>query len=160
MSDEENIFDLRKVGKKHNDASFEVSSKEKEVDMEKLLKNYKEVEQSQWHNLPRGTHIRYLRKDGQFKPGGYIFSIDVKVENEKQQIYLALAWSKNARFAKFAINLDTIERIWQSTNPIVNLPSQTSETTIDTLVSQVKTIQDNLQRLTKIVASLEKKIGR
>jgi len=166
MSDEEHIFDLKSIGKKYDDSALEAPKKSMPHDMDKLLEGYVEVKQADWHNLPRGSHIRYLRKDGQFKPGGYIFSIDVRVENNYEQIYLALSWSKTARFAKFAINLDTIEKIWRSTSivPVASagVTSAASgcacQSKLAKLEKDVEQLQIYFEKLKKVVAILERKL--
>lgn len=40
--------------------------------VKELLENYTEVPKSEWHNISIGSHIRYLKADGDFKPGGYV----------------------------------------------------------------------------------------
>lgn len=51
-------------GVKSNDYSSEK--------IKELLENYNEVQHTEWETLPLGSHIRYLKKDGDFKPGGFI----------------------------------------------------------------------------------------
>lgn len=49
--------------------------KSKEYTPEKikeLLEHYNEVPLSGWNDIPIGSHVRYLKKDGDFKPGGFI----------------------------------------------------------------------------------------
>lgn len=57
-----------------------IKEKQTSLNSEKVrasLENYTEVPESEWHNMRQGAHIRYLKKDGEFKPGGFI-----KVKNE------------------------------------------------------------------------------
>lgn len=47
-----------------------------------MLENYNEVPKSEWFNLPVGTHIRYLKKDGKFQTGGFIRSKNAKDDHQ------------------------------------------------------------------------------
>jgi hypothetical protein len=43
-----------------------------ESDRDKLLAGYSEVDEIDWGNIDMNAHIRYLRKDGAFRRGGYV----------------------------------------------------------------------------------------
>ena len=40
--------------------------------IQEMLENYDEIPRNEWANLQIGTHIRYMKKSGDFKPGGFI----------------------------------------------------------------------------------------
>jgi hypothetical protein len=158
MSIENNEFDLSRLVSKNNDSNFEVV--QKQYDMSALLKGYKEVPQSEWHNFAKNTHIRYLRKDGLFKPGGYIFSIEVKAVNGKDQVYLALSWGSNARFPKFEINLDTIEKIWKRDGAPPPVKAKSSlEERIAHLEGQLKQHNEYFVKMAKIINGIDSKLA-
>lgn len=156
---DENEFDLRRLVQRADDSTFEV--RRPRHNMEQLLRGYQEVPQADWHNLPKSAHIRYLRKDGQFKPGGYIYSIDVRADQSGEHIYLALSWSRTARFPKFCINLDTIDKIWVSksmqSQDVAHHSDGDCSKRIAALEAQVAQLTDYFNKLMRVIAILENK---
>jgi hypothetical protein len=72
-STNENIFDLTKLVPIEKEEEIKKSyAIITESDREKLLAGYSEVEESEWGSIVINAHIRYLRKDGAFRRGGYI----------------------------------------------------------------------------------------
>ncbi len=68
-----NDFDLTKmvagrVTEKHKRKPPIITSSEKA----RLLQGYSKVAPDKWMKLPIGSHIRYMRKDGEMRKGGYI----------------------------------------------------------------------------------------
>jgi hypothetical protein len=45
-----------------------------------LLKNYLKVPKTEWNNIPCSSHIRYIRKDGRFVPGGFVHNVNAARE--------------------------------------------------------------------------------
>jgi hypothetical protein len=69
----ENIFDLTKLIPIEKEEEIKKSySVITESDREKLLAGYTELEESDWCNIAMHSHVRYLRKDGAFRRGGYV----------------------------------------------------------------------------------------
>jgi hypothetical protein len=69
----ENIFDLTKLIPIEKEEEIKKSySVITEADREKLLAGYSEVDKNEWDTIAMNSHIRYLRKDGAFRRGGYV----------------------------------------------------------------------------------------
>jgi hypothetical protein len=72
-SKNENIFDLTKLVPIEKEEEIKKSyAIITESDREKLLDGYSEVDESEWGGIGMNAHIRYLRKDGAFRRGGYV----------------------------------------------------------------------------------------
>lgn len=89
---------------KHHDFSKE--------EMSQLLEKYIEVPQTQWANLPRGTHIRYMKKDGKFARGGFIKN--TYLLHGKQTIQLETGNdSKAPGYVQFPVVLENLSNVWR-----------------------------------------------
>ena len=72
----ENIFDLTKLTPIVIQQEVKVD-KEKKISLNEqniLLKDYIELPKNKWSDINIGDHIRYLRKDGLFRRGGFFKS--------------------------------------------------------------------------------------
>jgi hypothetical protein len=68
-----NIFDLTKLIPIEKEEEIKKNyAVITEADREKLLTGYIEVEESDWGSIAMNSHVRYLRKDGAFRRGGYV----------------------------------------------------------------------------------------
>jgi hypothetical protein len=116
-----NIFDITKLAPQRSQDIQVASTIPKErrtstaqsVDPEeqaRLLQNYVLVEQTQWLQLPKGQHIRYKRRDGKFRKGGFVVQVIPEenkiqlINNNKPQRDPPIYWS---------IKLKEIEKIWK-----------------------------------------------
>ena len=111
MSKGEQIFDLKKlVSNSGNDVEIKTSSNNVN-EQNRLLKGYRQISNVEWVNLKQADHIRYLRKDGNFRKGGYIKDIItkedelIKIDSVNNFSYKAIAWTI------YADNIDKISLI-------------------------------------------------
>jgi len=105
-----NIFDLTTLVGTHADQEIKhniISADEQK----KLLMNYTEVPRDKWTTMPLNSHIRYSRKDGNFRKGGFIKNIWASVGDEKTCIQLASNLGYKA--TQWNIYLDDINIIWK-----------------------------------------------
>ena len=69
----ENIFDLTAiVGIQKEEEIKKKSALITDDEQKALIRDYIEVNKDEWSIIPSNTHIRYLRKDGAFRRGGFI----------------------------------------------------------------------------------------
>lgn len=81
-------------------------------EMTQLLEKYVEVPQTQWANLPRGTHVRYMKKDGKFARGGFIKN--TYMLRGKQTMQLETGNDTRAPgYTQFPVVLENISNLWR-----------------------------------------------
>lgn len=101
----ENIFDLSKK------TQYQKVNNDK---IEEELKNYDLVEIGNWDKIPRRSHIRYLRKDGNLPKGGYVKAIFKTNDNDnKESIKINLVNNFGSSAIEWNIYLTSIEKIWK-----------------------------------------------
>ena len=162
----ENIFDLTKLVSMENEEELKKESTEiTSSDQDKLLENYIEVASSDWDKIPKNTHIRYMRKDGNFRKGGFVKASWISsYGKDKGKKSLQLASNMSYKATKWTIVLDEVDRIWKK-NITSNISSNTSNTSnisnggdtdaVAGLQNQVKTNTELIEHLTKVVENLK-----
>jgi len=87
-----------------------------------MLEHYNEVPKNDWINLPIGTHIRYMKKSGDFKPGGFI---RVKKPGDKAHFLLENvpfgSKATSPTYSSWIMNFDNVAKIFSKDK---NAPSQ------------------------------------
>jgi len=162
-ADVDNIFDLSKPAsvdssnKTVQSNTYQKNNQKNIVtneEQEQLLENYEEVPRESWETLPVGIHIRYLRKDGTFRRGGYIISvvnIMSGVNKDNKMIQLA---SNNSPYAKsWSTNLERVQKIWKA-----KLNSDGGVNQINESVS--KETKESIEYLTKNVDQIKIDIAK
>lgn len=161
-SEKENIFDLTKLIPMENEEELK-----KQVttitssDQERLLKGYVEAPSDEWEKFALNTHVRYLRKDGSFRRGGFVKNIWVgSIGKNTGKKTMQLASSLSFKSTKWTIVLDDIDKIWKKNTTYDN--SQQSESTAD--VGELKiTMTANteaIEYLTKTVDQIKVDIAK
>jgi hypothetical protein len=87
-----------------------------------MLEHYNEVPKNDWINLPIGTHIRYMKKSGDFKPGGFI---RLKKAGDKAHFLLENvpfgSKATSPTYSSWIMNFDNVAKIFSKDK---NAPSQ------------------------------------
>jgi len=103
-----------------------------------MLENYKEVPRSEWMNLSIGSHIRYVKKDNKFQPGGFIRTKNTKgdhsyfiLENDKFG-----SKAKNPEYTSWPMNFENVIRVYVKNVDIPSQPAQPSSQPLQPLISQ------------------------
>lgn len=111
----ENIYDLSKLVIMENEEELKKESTEiTSIDQDKLLENYVEVASDGWEKIPKNTHIRYLRKDGNFRRGGFVKASWVSsYGKDKGKKSLQLSSNMSYKSTKWTIVIDDIDKIWK-----------------------------------------------
>jgi len=117
-----NIYDLSALANVEND--IEIKKKENsKMDREQLLKGYDEVPQSEWKSLAYGIHIRYLRKDGLFRKGGFVKNTWVGLTGvNKGKNVIQMCNNMSYKAVKWVISLDKLDKIWKKKNNMYTMP--------------------------------------
>jgi len=154
----DNIFDLSKrtVNKKE---STEITPE----DRERLLEGYIEIPYEQWDGIKRGWHIRYERKGGIFRKGGYADIVWKKTDtdgNILRYIKMTPIFYKRPggyRKSSWIVSLDTLDRIWKkaSSNGEMAPADQNSlKQEVDILKKEVARLKKDLVWLKALVVKL------
>jgi hypothetical protein len=90
--------------------------------VEELLENYEEVPRVGWPDISIGTHLRYVKKDGEFKPGGF-----VRVKKHNQFILENVPFGSkaaNPNYTQWSMYFDNINKIFVKDKNAVAQQSQ------------------------------------
>lgn len=82
--------------------------------IQEMLENYKEIPRTEWMSLSIGNHIRYIGKDGKFRPGGFI-----RMKNSKNDHYYFLlendkfgSKARNPEYASWTMSFANVTKIF------------------------------------------------
>lgn len=77
------------------------------------LDGYIPVPSNLWSKLPRGSHVRYIKTDQAFKPGGFVCSFTIKDDN-RRVLQLKNSFNENAaNFSKWFLDLSTVKVLYK-----------------------------------------------
>ena len=148
-----NIFDLSALAIKNEEEVKQPATIISVDDQKKLLVGYEEIAINKWESIPNNYHIRYLRKDGTFRRGGFVknswLGLHGKSEGKK---CLQLSANLNYNSNKWTICLDEIEKIWQKIaeikdNSDIKDNIKKNDETLDFLVKSVEKINIDIAKL-------------
>jgi hypothetical protein len=112
----ENIFDLSKLAPIELDHEIQKSSSIITIDDQvKLLVGFNEMPKSDWGTLKMNDFVRYLRKDGSFRRGGYFknaWTGTYGKNNGKECVQLSS--SKSFKGNTWSVCHDDIDKIWKN----------------------------------------------
>lgn len=112
----ENIFDLHAIVPVVKE--IETSTKSSIITSEnqhKLLTDYIEVPREKWSSLPNRIHIRYLRKDGNFRRGGFIKNIWSNVKNDSTTAeFFQLSTTLSYNSKNWKVPFSSIDKVWKT----------------------------------------------
>jgi hypothetical protein len=148
-----NVYDLSTLVDVEND--IEIKKKENtKIDRDKLLKGYEEVPRTKWDSMTHGDHIRYLRKDGLFRKGGFIKNTWVGlsgINKGKNVIQLCNNMSYNA--IKWTIQFDNLDKIWKKKNNIYSMPADNKDV-IDSNKESIEYMKTKLEQFSVDIAKI------
>ena len=126
-----------------------------------MLENYEEVPRDEWDQIPKNTHIRYLRKDGAFRRGGFIkanYTSSYGEDKGKQSIQLASNLSYKS--SKWTVSFDDLEKIWKKNNSGVPSNNSIPNSQITELANNVKNNKETIEQLNKLISQMRIDITR
>ena len=157
----ENIFDLSKLAPIELDHEIQKTATIITVDDQvKLLEGFEEMPKANWTQLKLNDFIRYLRKDGSFRRGGYFknsWTGTFGKHNGKECIQLSS--SRSFKGNSWSICHDDIDKIWKRADKIVastKTNEASGETTNATINPEIlETINKNQESLEYLSKSME-----
>lgn len=159
-NDDTNIFDLAALAGIQNEQELKKTVNTVTVDEQaKMLQNYDDVDHNEWAAIPPSSHIRYLRKDGAFRRGGFVKNSWVGLYGaSKGKKCLQLSSTQSYKSTKWTICLDDIEKIWRK-NP--NLVATGEKNIISPeLNSTIQANKESVEYLIRVVDQLKIDISK
>ena len=154
-----NMFDLTSIINMQNEQ--EIKQAEHTIsadDQQKLLQNYEEVELDKWPDIQPSSHIRYLRKDGAFRRGGFVRNVWAGLYgNTKGKKCLQLSSSQNYKSTKWTVCLDDIEKIWKKKEIIASVEKNIISPEVHNTIQASK---ESIEYLTRTVDQLKIEISK
>lgn len=168
MAKKDNPFDLtRLLGDSKPSKPYNPSTKASYSDSQiaKLLEGYREVPKEDRRTMTEGIHIRYRKKDGSFKRGGFVVRNYVSNKEEsKGASMLRLKSSTYPDAKEWSVNLDNVQDLWETTkfNPRPSMETVTGgiKQTTDSLKNRVEQLSIEVSHLAneqkRIIALIKK----
>jgi hypothetical protein len=149
-----NMFDLSAFVGTQNDHEVKQAAGTTPEEQEKMLRNYTEVDKATWAAIPMDSHIRYLRKDGAFRRGGFVKNSWVGTYGASAgKKCLQLSAAQSYKSTKWTVCLDDIEKIWK----LNSAGSSAGEKNIISpeILTTVQTNKENIEYLMRAVEQLK-----
>lgn len=140
-----------------------------------MLANYNEIPRTDWMGINIGSHVRYIKKDNKFQPGGFIRTKNTKdghnyfmLENDKFG-----SKSRNPEYTSWPMNFDNVIRVYlknevvqpsivqsqpsiaQNYNPQATVDNGFLQKQLDDLEKKYSNMENNYKSLQEKVADLE-----
>jgi hypothetical protein len=142
-----NPFDLTKLVKtgglvekqKYKPESYNTEEKKN------MLKGFERVPNTKWLQLPIGTCIRYIRKDGDMRKGGYIKYIDPNGEF----MSISLTSLDQPQSKHWRLPLSGVSELWKATSSSSHdVPSQASISVVSNdKDEQIASLKEDIRQL-------------
>lgn len=149
---EENLFDLSKLGMKVYDTP------PKPVDMEKMLQGYELVPINLWKTLKYKTHIRYLRTDGNMKKGGYILHVEETTDSSgapSLKFDIISGFYQNS--VKWSVYSSSIDKIWKK---VTNEEPDPNAALAQKCLQEIENIKDDMNYCKKSIDLIKQEIQK
>jgi hypothetical protein len=136
--DAENMFDLNKLPDIEDDYEIKKSASIiSTIDQNKLLEGCVEIPRDQWDDLKYHDFVKYLRKDGCFRKGGYFKNSWVgNYGKTKDKKCIQLASSKNFKSTMWTICHDVVDKMWKTKDVEINNTHNTMSPEIMTMINE------------------------
>lgn len=152
-----NPFDLTKITKIEKDQEVKRHAATTSAQgREALLKNYTEVPKEEWADIKINEHIRYMRKDGRFRKGGYVKAHWIGTTGDKNGKPCIQLINKLTHFnaTAWVICDHEIAQIWirnDGAEKKISSPKASSANTVN---------NDNIEFLTNQISQLKLEVVR
>jgi hypothetical protein len=107
-------------------------------EQQEMLKNYIKVPREKWLVLPIGINIRYIRKDGEMRKGGYIQYIDPNGE------FMSISAINVSNGKHWRLPLNGVAEIWKFTS---NKPPNETPTISNDIQEVISSLKEEIRQL-------------
>jgi hypothetical protein len=121
-----------------------------------MLKSYQQVPNAQWTKIPIGTNIRYIRKDGEMRKGGYIRYIDPEGK------FMSISIDPLQQSKRWKLPLDGVAEIWklkQENNIVKPNDNIIDQESIVSLKEDIRQLKIEIQRVMNQQKRIIKSVG-
>jgi len=143
-----NIFDLSKLIPDQKTYQKHESVVYSDNDIKKMLEGYVDVPCEKWPILKNRTHIRYKRKDGSFRRGGFILYqwIGTNELEGKRFIQLSNHPYRSPSSHNWRVSYDDLDCIWKKeTNEEIYINDINKQ--VNTINLEMNCIKKDIERL-------------
>jgi hypothetical protein len=157
------------AGKKAEQKKFETKNyTEKEI-RDQLSAGYMAVPRQYWDYIPKGAHVRYLKKDDgsnepvgkRFKPGGYVKFHSEKKVGDKTDHTIVLenmpARRDTKGYVSFPVAYNTIEELWKKYDENAFIEIQLFAASLAEKKAQIADLNTRIKKLETIVDTLRRR---
>jgi hypothetical protein len=126
------------------------------------LNGYLEIAPEFWEQIRYGTHVRYVTKAGDFRPGGFVLKnpFDTKPKGgtvEKRFMKLQNGFNDKARgYASWLLAFEDAAKIYIKPDAGVLMVLQSLETAVRGLNENIRKLAEHSKKLEQRIAALER----
>ena len=134
-----------------------------EAEQAEKLNGYLEVSPEFWDQIRYGTHLRYITKEGQFRPGGFVLKnpFDTKSKGsteEKRFIKLQNGFNDKARgYQQWVAAYEDLAKVFIKPDAGVLMMMQNLEVAVRGLNENIRKLAIHSKKLEERLSILEKK---
>lgn len=124
-------------------------------DIVELTEGYHRIDEPErWRGVPRGSHVRLLKVDGKFLPGGFVHNYYKSKDTGEEAFFIENMFNeKNPDYFKFKIPFKSIKTLWKRDDKTLVSVADFAGIA-EELVKRLAKAEDDIARLTKIVGKL------
>lgn len=177
MSDNENPFSINSKRAANSPKRIRYSGVWTQSEQNDKLIGYLEISPELWTSIKCGSHVRYITKDNEFRPGGFVLknpfsykgnidlikpSIEITgISNEEgERIGLRLQNYFNKQspdYTTWTVAYDDIMKLYLKVDASIRTVVQSLENTIESININMKKITDYIKKMDERLKKLEAK---
>ena len=162
-TDTTNMFDLSSIIGIQNEQEIKQASTIVSADEQKqLLQNYEEIDVNKWSDIQPQAHIRYLRKDGAFRRGGFVKNVWVGINGntkDKKCIQLSSSMYYTYKTTKWTVCFDDIDKIWRKKEVFSGVTDEKNIISPE-VHNTIQSSKESIEYLTRTVDQLKIEIAK
>jgi len=127
------------------------------------LSGYLEVPPEHWEHIRYGTHVRYVTRDGAFRPGGFVLKnpFDTKTRggnDEKRFMKLQNGFNDKTRgYASWLLAYEDAGKIYMKPDAAVLVMIQNLETAVRGLNENIRKLAEHSKKMEQRLTALEQR---
>ena len=116
-----------------------------------MLEDYKLIPEDAWSNISKGTHIRYVKKDGTFVKGGFVVNHWVN-ETGQKFIHLSNGFIQNRNYISWPMSHNNVSKVYAK--------EKQDDPAIKILNDRVRDIMKSINNIVSVIKRQEKEIEK
>lgn len=115
------------------------------------LDGYIAVPRSLWGKIPKCSHIRYTKKDGAFKPGGFVHTYTIKDDGRKILQLKNSFDNKKANFAEWPLDLSTVKMLYKKIYPAAHVEVMMIKQMLQTHNEEIQKLKEENAQIKRLL---------